>query len=170
MLTTNKNEIIESMCEDIEKASDSAIAWLADTFDVPLQAEDSKYVGKHSSPRIVSVIGKPVVGSRLWSRKHNEQMVYVRVPVLKNGRYCDGETVVVRGVLVPNDDYHRKAVAVLNIGSHSSRGKKARNKHLPLLNGENAVKRLREGKKVKSVKEQTTRNKKVYNVKFEEDL
>ena len=45
MLTTDKNEIIESMCEDIEGASDSAIAWLADTFDVSLPDDDSKYVG-----------------------------------------------------------------------------------------------------------------------------
>jgi len=62
MLTTNKNEIIESMCEDIEKSSDSAIAWLADTFDVPLQNDDSKYVKKNSPHPIVSVKGKPVAG------------------------------------------------------------------------------------------------------------
>jgi len=70
-------------------------------------------------------------------------MVNVRVPVFKKGKHCDGKRVVVRGVLVPNDDYHRKAVTVLNINPHSSRGKKVRNKHLPLLNGENAIKFLK---------------------------
>jgi hypothetical protein len=62
MLTTNKNEIIESMCEDIEKASDPAIAWLADTFDVPLQDDDSKYAGKNSPHPIVPVMEELVAG------------------------------------------------------------------------------------------------------------
>jgi len=37
MLTTDKNEIIESICMDLEGASDSALARLAETFGVPLQ-------------------------------------------------------------------------------------------------------------------------------------
>jgi len=168
MLTTNKNEIIESMCEDIEKASDSSIAWLADTFNVPLQTDDSKYKGKNSPHPIVSVRGKLVTGSRFWDKKHSEQIVYVKVPVFKNGRYCYKEAVVVRGVLVPNDDYNRKVVAVVNTSFHLSREKKARNKNLSLLNGENTKKRLK-GKKGKFIKDQIKRNKKKYNVIFEEN-
>jgi len=159
MLTTNKNEIIESLCEDIEKASDSAISWLEDTFNVSLQTDNSKYERMNTPNPIVSIRGKLVTRSRFWDKKHSEQIVYVKVPVVKNGKYCYREAVVVKGVLVPNDDYNRKAVAVVNTSFHLSREKKARNKNLSLL----------KSKKGKFVKDQTKRNIKNYNVIFEEN-
>jgi hypothetical protein len=47
MLTTDKNEIIESICKDLEEASDSALTQLAKTFGVPLQ-DESESIGTKS--------------------------------------------------------------------------------------------------------------------------
>jgi hypothetical protein len=49
MLTTDKNEIIESICKDLEEASDSALTQLAKTFGVPVQNESEFIEAKNPS-------------------------------------------------------------------------------------------------------------------------
>jgi large subunit ribosomal protein L14 len=75
MLTKDKNEIIESICNDLEGVSDSALAQLAKTFGVSLQ-DDSEFIGAKSLPPKVSVA------------RHDKQRI--------------GKTVIVKGILVPN--------------------------------------------------------------------
>jgi len=163
MLTTDKNEIIESICIDLEGASDSALAQLAETFGVPLQ-DYSEPILKKSPHALNHAMGKFYTG--FGCERHSEQTVYIRVPVVKKGGRYEGRTVVVKGILVPNNEYPGKAVTVLNIGSHSTRGK---NRHSLLINNKTVLKRLK-GKKIKLVEQPNARNRKVYSVEFEKDL
>jgi len=141
MLTTDKNEIIESICTDLEGASDSALVRLAETFGVPLQDYSEPIVKKSSH----TLMERNSIG--FGSKRLNEQTVYVRVPVVKKGRRYEGGTVVVKGILVPNNDYSGKAVTVLNIGPHSTMGKTRKKRNPLLINNETVLKRFR-GRKV----------------------
>ncbi|MDR2923974.1 MAG: hypothetical protein LBU85_11625 [Treponema sp.] len=53
MLTTDKNEIIESICTDLEGASDAALVRLAGTFGVSLQDYSTPILNK--SPHTTNI-------------------------------------------------------------------------------------------------------------------
>jgi hypothetical protein len=61
MLTTDKNEIIESICMDLEGASDSALARLAETFDCIRKPSHQEHQERVRAPRGKEgvVVGNP---------------------------------------------------------------------------------------------------------------
>jgi len=138
MLTTDKNEIIESIRMDLEGASDSALARLAETFGVPLQdySEPVVKISPHTSNHALKKNYR-----EFESERHREQTVYVRVPVVIEGRRYEGRTVVIKGILVPNNEYSGKAVTVLNMG-------KNRKNRLSLLINNKTSKKIKRNSKI----------------------
>jgi hypothetical protein len=168
MLTTDKNEIIGSICKDLEEASDSALTQLAKTFGVPLQ-DESEFIGTKSHPMLNSTRVTAAGEQSFWFTRDMEQTVYVRVPVVKHGKRLDGKTVIVKGVLVQNNEHLGKVVCALNNNSHLFGRRNNKNRHLSLLNDRKVSKTLR-GRKVKLVGTFNIRKREVYSVEYEDDI
>ena len=63
MLLKDKDEILETMNEELEGASDSSIKWLADTFNVPFRPLNVKRKAKSAYHR------KTVMGKKAAEKK-----------------------------------------------------------------------------------------------------
>jgi hypothetical protein len=160
MLTKDKNEIIESICKDLEKASDSAFIKLAKSFDVPLQ-EESEFMEAKNMSASDSTWVKNVSEQNFFDEKNRKQPVYVEVSVAKPGKKPTGETIIVKGVLVPEDIIHNLRVYnFLNMGSNFLGKRNNKNKHFSLIS-DKKVPKASKGRKAKNAE---IRNREVNSV------